>query len=191
MNAIHLKAPVALKPATAGCLPTRFEGVAYSGGMVPSLGVVIDLASTTVADRLPLLHEHVRSAIIGAVISATNDRRQLSVEGELFSDMAGSQAEQIAQLAQRGAGFQMSVGLYNFTEQTVRLGEQLTVNGRTVVGPLTVLRSGVVREVSIVTLGADHNTSARLFGHGAKQALSLSPNAIFAARARQAAGFKA
>ena len=189
MTVIHLRAPVALKPTTDGALPTRVQGVAYSGGIVPTLGVVIDLASTTIADRLPLLHEHGREAIIGAVTWTTITGGALLVAGKLFSDIPGGQAEKIAQLAQRGAPFQMSVGLFGYTEEVVRAGQAVTVNGATVAGPVTVLRRGTVREVSLVTLGADPNAVARLFGQGAKGTNSLNAREILARRAREAAGY--
>ena len=189
MTVIHLSAPAVLKLTTDGALPTRVEGVAYSGGIVPTLGVVIDLATTTIADRLPLLHEHSREAIIGAITKATITGGALLVEGKLFSDIPGGHAEKIAQLAQRGAPFQMSVGLYNFSEEIVAAGRSVTVYGATVAGPVTVLRRGTVREVSLVTLGADPGAVAKLFGAGVKEPTPLSAQSIFARRARQAAGF--
>ena len=189
MTVIHLRAPAVLKPTTDGALPTRVEGIAYSGGIVPTLGVVIDLASTIVADRLPLLHEHGREAIVGAITRATITGGTLLVEGKLFSDIAGSLAEKIGQLAQRGAPFQMSVGLFGYAEEVVRAGQVVTVNGATVAGPVTVLRRGTVREVSLVTLGADPSAVARLFGQGAKGTSTLNPRAVFARRVREAAGY--
>ena len=189
MTVIHLRAPVALKPATEGALPTRVEGIAYSGGIVPTLGCVIDLSTTSIADRLPLLHEHGREAIVGAITRATITGGTLLVEGKLFSDIPGGQAEKIAQLAQRGAPFQMSVGLFGYVEATVRLGEVVTVNGATVAGPVTVLRGGTVRGVSLVTLGADPNAVARLFGQDAKGTSSLDPRSVLARRTREAAGY--
>ena len=190
MNHIELRAPVALIPATAGAMPTRVEGVAYSGGLVPNLGVVIDLSTTTVADRLPLLHEHDRQNIVGAITKTAIEGGAFSVAGRLFSDIPGGQAEKIGQLAQRGAPFQMSVGLYGFREDTILLGQVATVNSRTVHGPATVLRGGTVREVSIVTLGADPRATARLFGQGVKPLPTLSAQSILARRVRQAAGFE-
>ena len=186
---IELKAPVALIPATAGATPSRVEGTAYSGNIVPNLGVVIDLSTTTVADRLPLLSEHDRQNIVGAITKATIEGGALNIEGRLFSDLVGSLAEKIGQLAQRGAPYQMSVGLYSFREDTIPSGQVATVNSRTVMGPATVLRNGVVREVSLVTLGADPHATARLFGQGVKPPPTLNVHSILARRVRQAAGF--
>jgi hypothetical protein len=190
MNSIQLRAPIALTATALGTLPSRFEGIAYSGGVVPSYGVVIDLGSTTISQPMPLLHEHSRDRIIGAVTAASIQAGQIIVAGKLFSDIPGGHAEQIAQLAIRGAPFQMSVGLYGYTEEVVPLGRAVTVNSRTASGPTVVLRRGAVREVSIVTLGADPNTNARMFSRKAKTPGSLNARDIFARRALEAAGLR-
>lgn len=157
---LRLHGPLTL--AAAGtALPSRFSGVAYSGGFVPDYGLVIDLSSTTFKQRMPLLNSHWRSDIVGVVEQAANKDGAMTVAGRLFSDMAGSAAERIAQLAQRGAPFEMSVGLYAFAEDAVPAGKSANVNGQVFNGPLNVLRNGQVREVSIVTLGADPRTEAR------------------------------
>jgi hypothetical protein len=105
----------------------------------------------------------------------------------LFSDIPGSPAERIAQTAQRGAPYQMSVGLFNYSEEFISSGQHVKVHGKEHTGPLTVLRRGTVRECSIVALGADSATSARLFGRDARQPVGgLSARAIYAARRRAA-----
>ena len=180
-----------LKAATPDKLPSMFAGLAYSGAVIARLALVIDLESTEVPGTMVLLHEHDRTAIVGVVQSATKRAGGLEVAGRLFSDIAGSTAERLAQLAMRGAPLQMSIGLFNFAEEFVPAGQVVTVGGKTVPGPVTVLRRGVIRECSIVTLGADSATSARLFSsagtHPAKGTL-LTPQEYRAIRARQAAG---
>ena len=188
MKHLLLRAPLTLTTAQAATLPVLFEGVAYGGGVVPAHGVVIDLASTAVAPRMPLLHEHVRDAIVGVVTTASISDSSITVAGRLFSDMPGTAAEKIGQLAQRGAPFQLSVGLYGYSERVLDAGQVAIVNGRTVSGPVSILRRGTVREVSIVTLGADYESSARLFT-GARPAGSLNLREILARRRREAAAF--
>lgn len=161
---VLLAAPVELRAATDGVLPQRFSGTAYSGGLVPEFGVVIDLASTTYKPRLPLLDSHMRRDVVGVIEQASTTAAKMVVSGRLFSDMPGSPAERIAQLAQRGAPFEMSVGLFAFTSEVIPAGRSVMVNGKSFDGPVTVLRNGQVREVSIVTLGADADTDAAFFG---------------------------
>ncbi|MBL8316086.1 MAG: hypothetical protein JNK55_20305 [Rubrivivax sp.] len=184
MQELRLASVLNLKAPAPGALPSRLEGVAYSGAIVPSYGVVIDVASTKATAPMVLLAEHDRSQIVGVVEQIAFAGGRITVQGRIFSDMPGSQAERIAQLAQRGTPWQLSVGLHAFTEEVLHLEQSATVNDQTVRGPLTVLRNGIVRECSIVTLGADRNTSARLFGGGGRH---LSAKAIYERRQREAA----
>lgn len=162
-DAMVFGAPIELKANDDGGLPARFSGTAYSGGLVPDYGVVIDMASTTYNAKLPLLDSHARWDIVGVIEQAATRDFQMQVSGNLFSDMPGSSAERIAQLAQRGVPFEMSVGLYAFRREFVPAGETVKVNGQTFNGPVNVLRNGQVREVSIVTLGADPRTTSKFF----------------------------
>lgn len=163
LDAVLLGAPIELKPAAAGGLPAKFSGKAYSGGFVPDYGIVIDMASTTYKQKMPLLDSHARSEIIGVIDQAATQDGAMVVGGQIFSDMAGSSAERIAKLAQRGVPYEMSVGLYAYTREFIPQGKQATVNGQVFNGPVNVLRNGQVREVSIVTLGADPRTESTFF----------------------------
>ncbi len=162
IDGLRLGAPLELK-AGDSALPDRFTGTAYSGGFVPDYEVVIDLSTTTFNQKLPLLDNHYRGGIVGVVESAANKDNAMKVSGRLFSDMPGSPAERIAQLAQRGVPFEMSVGLYAFTTESIPAGKSVNVNGQVFNGPVNVLRKGQVREVSIVTLGADPKTAVQVF----------------------------
>lgn len=162
-DAMVFGAPIELKANAEGGLPAKFAGTAYSGGLVPDYGVVIDMATTTYNAKLPLLDSHSRWDIVGVIEQAATRDFQMQVAGNLFSDMPGSSAERIAQLAQRGVPFEMSVGLYAFRREFVPAGETVKVNGQTFNGPVNVLRNGQVREVSIVTLGADPRTTSKFF----------------------------
>lgn len=173
-DTLRLSAPLTLRAApTDTKLPSRFTGIAYSGELMPSFGAVVDLDSTTVPAQMALLSEHERTNIIGLVETTSKANNRLIVGGTLYSDMAGSAAEKIAQLAARGFGFQMSVGLFHYSEEYVPQGVTARVNGRNIPGPVTVLRNGKVRECSIVALGADPNTNAVFFGaeSGREQAI--------------------
>jgi hypothetical protein len=162
VDGFRLGAPLELK-AGGSALPDRFTGTAYSGGFVPDYEVVIDLGTTTFNQKLPLLDNHYRGGIVGVVESASAKDHRMTVAGRLFSDMPGSPAERIAQLAQRGVPFEMSVGLYAFTTESIPAGKSVNVNGQVFNGPVNVLRKGQVREVSIVTLGADPKTAVQVF----------------------------
>jgi hypothetical protein len=160
---LYLSAPIALAAAEGEDLPRRFSGLAYSGGLVEdwNFPIVIDLAATSIADGLPLLYRHDQERDIGTIDGVTNDGASLSVSGELFSDL-DDDARKIAAKSKRKARYQMSVGLFGASHQEVKTGS-VEINGRTLQAPITVLRGGIVREVSIVPLGADRNTNAAFF----------------------------
>jgi hypothetical protein len=165
ITSFQLTAPLELKASEDPKLPTRFGGVAYSGGLVPQWGrgIVVDLASTTFKDRIPMLSQHDHSEGVGVTEKAEVKDHALIIAGSLFSDIEGSRAQRIAQLAQRGMPFEMSIGLFNASDEFFPAGKTAKVNGREFSGPVTVLRGGRVREVSIVTLGADADTEAQMF----------------------------
>ncbi len=164
---VRLTAPLALDAAAAGALPSKFNGAAYTGASVHAGSCVIAVASTTVQCPMPLLNSHDRNDVVGLVQSASKQGGQILVAGNLYSDMAGSSSERIAQLAQRGFPFQMSVGVYDFREEWVPAGNTVKVNGQDFAGPICVLRSGKVRETSVVALGADGDTNAKFFNSAA------------------------
>lgn len=180
-NYLNFSAPLRLRAASPERLPTRFEAVAYSGDVIEAAGVVIDLASTRLAERMPLLNEHDRDRITGVVeTAAIQGGGRIVIGGRIFADLPGSAGEKIARLAQRGIEWQMSVGLYHYREDYIGRGATATVNSRTVAGPVTVLRDGIVRECSIVALGADGKTSARLFTPGgSRRSIDANARAIY------------
>jgi hypothetical protein len=175
---ILLTAPLGLRQSADNKLPAQFSGVAYSGEPIASYGVVIDVSTTDVPRRMPLLLEHNREDMIGVVDDARGRDGQVVASGRLFSDIPESSAERVAHLARRGAPYQMSLGVFSYTEEAIPAGRSVSVNGRTVPGPIVVLRQGKVREVSVCTLGADPNTSASFFSASNSRASEIA--ALFA-----------
>jgi len=108
------------------------------------------------------------------VAQGAQNGRELTVSGTLFSDI-DLQAQLIAQKSQRGAKWQLSIGLFDAMPEAHK--DAVTVNGRSQPGPITILKGGIVREVSIVALGADRDTSTEFFSNnrGPLQ-MSTDPN---------------
>lgn len=148
-------------------------GVAYSGGLIPSLNCVLDLASTQVDPNMPLLFQHKQDVAIG-VIDSANDGQQIAVSGSLFADIDDT-ARQVAAKSKRGLRYQMSVGIYGGGVDAIAAGKRISINGREFTGPITVLRRGHVRECSITSLGADPQTSASFFSAAGDAPGALSP----------------
>lgn len=170
-------APLRLAAGPDPSLPSRFSGIAYSGGLIPDRHVVIDLASARIAAPLPLLREHRAGSEIGVVEIARNDWRELVIEGRLFTDVDELAAE-VARKAARGAPFGLSIGLYDAVPAAFAAGQSVRINGRDFAGPVTVLTGGAIREISVVSVAADPEAAVEVFNH----APSLSPARLFAAR---------
>lgn len=142
----------------------KFKMVAYTGGpMRVGFGwpVVVDLAGMTVpAQRRPILRDHDAGRIVGhtEAIEVTGGGRRLNVAGLLSG--VGEDAAEVAALADRGFPWQASIGASVERLEYVDRGSSVTVNGRSVAGPVYVARATTLGEVSFVPLGADAGTSA-------------------------------
>lgn len=142
----------------------QFSGTAYGGGIVTDHPyferVAFDLATTKLATPAPALYQH-QPEPIGLIRSATL-AANIAIAGELFSDV-DEQAKSIATKADKGMPWQLSVGIFPGRIEDVRAGSKVDLNGQTFDGPLTVFRDNRIREVSFVSLGADHTTEAHVF----------------------------
>jgi len=152
--------------AASGEGPTgriRVMGVAYSGGKMRLPGwrhpVVVDLAGVEVPDTVPLLtnHENRTGARVG-MVKARVDGDTLVVEGEILS--SSGQARGIVEQARAGAEWQLSIGAEVLEWDLVRL--RRSVNGREHEGPFYHVKKSVLREVSVVAVGADASTRMKL-----------------------------
>lgn len=151
--------------ATTETLQRRIKGVAYSGGLITDHGgpvpVVIDMASMSVDDRAPILFEHDREKTVGFIESSVT-AAEFSIDGPLFNGI-DAQADVIAAKSDAGMRWQMSVRVYPETVERFEAGQTATVNGRQFAGPVDIYHGGRIREVSIVSMGADTNTHAKVF----------------------------
>lgn len=144
-------------------------GIAYSGEIVTDHGywqrLVIDLESLTVDTPIPLLCCHDQDETVGMVTTATTQAGNLAIEARLFADVDDEAAE-IAAKADKGFPWQLSVGIWPSSIEEIQPGANLSINGRTFQGPMTVFRGGRVREISVCAIGADSKTSATVLNAG-------------------------
>jgi len=134
------------------------HGVDYSGDAV-DLGwetIVIDLETLNAAVPMPLLFAHDHGADIGVVSAIDNDGKTLTLTATLFDDVDERAADIVAK-ARRGMPYQLSVGVFDGSVHQIGDGATATVNGRKFNGPISIVRGGTLREVPVVTLGADPN----------------------------------
>lgn len=163
--------------APAGASTRAFSGVAYSGGLIPEYNAVIDLSSVALPAAMPLLLQHNHSKVIGKIDGADVVDGALLITGQLFT--SDEDAADVIAKADAGAEYQMSIGIWYSAAAQVAEGAAVSVNGQAFAGPLDVLTGGTIREVSVVALGADPETSMVL--------LTADPAAITTAPAAPAA----
>jgi hypothetical protein len=158
--------------------PPAVTIVAYTGGLmsVPGWGpVAIDLAGIDAsAEQVGILADH-NSSLAGIVGhgKAVVANGRLLVQGTITPSTDA--ARQVVELAKGGFRFQASVGVAPLEYDRVRAGELVEVNGRALKAPasgFTLVRAGVLREVSIVAIGADAGTSVSIAANGKEQSMS-------------------
>lgn len=150
---------------------SRIEIKAYSGGVLHIDGrgaVLIDLSGMELPGSVPLLADHQNNleSLIGSG-EAVVRQGQLFVMGTLAQT---DSAKQVIALS-RAADLQASVGVQVVESRFVREGEQVTANGRTHTAEadgLTFVSKSILREVSILPLGADANTEVSIAAKAVK-----------------------
>ena len=141
----------------------RVMGVAYSGGKMRLPGwsqpVVVDLSGMEIPEELPLLtnHENRTGSRVG-IISARVEDSTLVVEGEILS--TSGQAKGIVEQAKAGADWQLSIGAEVKEAELVRSSRE--INGQLLSGPFYHIKQSILREVSIVAVGADVATRMKI-----------------------------
>lgn len=151
-------------PEQEGDKPVRCTGVAYSGGSFrqwwSSLPCYVDLAGMKLAEQVCLMynHDYDPECRLG-VIEANNDGKTLTIDGEF--DTGNPIAKNIIRSGKK-FNWQLSIGAENVKVERVDDGTVETINGNTVNGPALVVRESILREVSIVAIGADAKTSMEI-----------------------------
>jgi len=153
-----------------------FSGIAYTGGVVTDhwfwSKVVFDLSTTRpAAEVLPVLFDHdTRIPLGNGTISVGTD---ISIDGVIYDDADGQKV-----LGKPGHPWQMSVYIKPGRIEELQEGSSVVVNGILFEGPGVVFRDNVVKEASIVTFGADPNTSASLAFSASDKDLEIEITAI-------------
>lgn len=145
----------------------KFHIVANAGSRMSFYDgdIVVDMngAIQTKKDKTPIVFGHdihnINNAIGHVTSSAIIDGR-LELDGVISCDSEA--ARQFIASSRNGFPWEASIGFLIDKGDNIRAGEQVTVNGRKEVGPLTVARSITVYECSVVLFGADGNTSSEI-----------------------------
>ena len=162
---------------TASGKGRRFKINAYSGGVLRvdgfTAGVVVDLAGLDTSNAIPILIDH-KSDIentLGLTDQISNDGRALTLSGQITGQ---SQTAQTV-LAQSAAGhtWQASIGAMVVQSEEIAAGQSVVVNGQRFSGPVTIARRSVLRETSVLPMGADSTTSVNLAASAALKGQSV------------------
>ncbi len=159
----------------------RVKGVAYSGGMVFDRGpfgrFIVDLNGAQFKKNTKILYNHDPELIIGKSSVSIRENRVM-FEGELYDNIEGDERanktlKRVKSLSSKGTEWEVSClfeprgGIEN-----VLKGSEV-INGVEYQAPFTVIRKPFIRENSIVSLGADAQTDAVLFGSTKNQTMEV------------------
>ena len=176
MKTIHFTTTLHLK---ASGEQRRFRINAYSGGTLIVSGfqhpVIVDLAGIDTSHSVPILIDHNATveATLGLTDTIDNDGRSLSLSGPITG--VSQLAQQV--LAQSAAGhtWQASIGASVVESEDIAAGETVVVNEQRFTGPLVVARRSVLKETSVLPMGADSSTSVNLAASAAlKESMDMT-----------------
>lgn len=144
-----------------------FDFVAYNGGAIYLNGrywpVVFDLATMKYKESTPVLADHDQTIPVGHTtklkVAAASIRGTATLSG------VNDKTNEIKATAKNGFPWQLSIGVETVNVEFVDSQGKVKVNGKTFTGPVYVAREGNLREISVLTLGADSETSVNLHAH--------------------------
>jgi hypothetical protein len=143
----------------------RFSGTAYTGGSL-QVGlyyypVVLDLTGISArAATIPSFLGHDPQAIVGHCDDIAITAKTIKISGAMSG--AGAAKQEVADSADNGFPWKMSVGVYPTNVEFVEAKATAKANGKTFTGPCNIVRAGTLEEVSFVSIAADAGTSAKV-----------------------------
>lgn len=141
-----------------------FSMVAYTGDDVWADGwdgpVYLDLKGLILRDNPPALLHHNVNEIVGQCNVVTKTATQLKASG-IVTATTGKAAEVVTH-SQNGFKWSSSVGVGARSREWVEAGAKAQVNGKTVKGPCTIIRVGMLNEISFACAGGDNKATAKI-----------------------------
>lgn len=156
MNKIYLRQNLSTEEIKSG----KITGVAYTGAVIKSHGflqnLVIDLSTLTIKkEKTPLLRDHTPTQVAGHAKVVIGEN--VTIDGTLSKKSVYGQ--EIIDLSEDGFDWELSLGI--FDGELVEF-ENEEYNGQMITHGVA-LKNGLLREVSVVALGADSDTTAEVF----------------------------
>lgn len=151
----------------------KFNLVAYTGqpmrpgNWYASAPIVLDIAGGSIPRQsIPADHEH--GPLVGHTTKIETSPQRIYMAGVFSAHSETEQSEsaqaarEITRLAANGFPWQASMEFSVNKPDFIEAGQKITVNGRSLSGPVYVARSWTLRRISIVANGADGDTSANI-----------------------------
>ena len=136
----------------------KITGVAYSGNEIlqadakgNAYRLVVDLAGMEFARQIPLMDTHTNNlwSKMGEVTPKI-ENNQLTITGRLFNGYVAALGKY--------SKWQLSIGAQIKEKRQLGAGDTETVNGKEITGPAVIATKTVLREISVVAIGADKDT---------------------------------
>jgi hypothetical protein len=147
--------------------PSKFNIKAYDGGLLRVAGwwlpIVIDLEGITSEQEIPILDSHQKSLdnVYGQTDMVEISATEINESGQLYSNIEKEVAKIVAK-AKDGHKWKASVGASPLRVEEIMEDTEVTVNGQTFQGPIFVARESVLKETSIVVIGAANDTDVNI-----------------------------
>lgn len=159
-------------------LPTIRFDPAYSGGLLhmdPNawpLPTVFDIDGLEERPQeVPIVRDHNQEKKVGQTTKIEYDEGKITADGIVLNYGIDPDADKIVELAKRGARLQASVAtgfIKNDDVEFIDAGETGTANGQTFDGPCEIVRRWRLKEISVVTIGADDDGTAVIIGQAGR-----------------------
>ena len=140
----------------------RFQMLAHTGKVVSRWwgNLVLDMDGAQFKQKLALLKDHYTSAPLGFSTKIERTKRGLEATGKMLSN---AQADEVIRYSREGFPWQASLMAVPQKLENVEAGVSAMVNGREVLGPMTIFREWTMHELTLTTLGADDDTETQAF----------------------------
>lgn len=137
----------------------RFRMLAYTGAEVMRMfgRAIFDISGIEHEDKVPMLVDHREDKRAGFA-----DKIEMgdSIALEGFISRATAAGQEVEALSDEGFPWQASMQIIVFSWEELEPGAKATVNGRDVIGPISIARTGRMIESSWLFAGADKDTFA-------------------------------
>ncbi len=161
--------------------PPRFTINAYNGGIIkpdhpfrsPDAPLIIELAGVRSVRRIAAVldHDDRAESVVGQTTRVRIGNSSIDMEGVVTGawQREGTASETVVTHARNGFVWQVSLGGHIKELEFISDGIETKVNGRTVRGPIYVIRRVQLRNISFLSDGADQSASARIAARSAER----------------------